>query len=306
MEYVILYIAMALDTLPEAGRVLLLAVLLVSALCGFARLGSVRSDVNTSILLRKGALFAVLFVPVGVYVSQMRMPVYVDQMIGFNQDWPVLFTYLLLAVWTGGVGYHLLLIIRQLTRATASLPIDEPHAKVVKRMQHWAKRMSVDQQLNVICAGGDMPWHCRVSLLPVSYTLVLPAAARNWPMGVVDVCLLTQLAQIKNKDWNWALGGQIVAALFWPLPWVRRMVLDFAASLVHPSQALAQAAYRDPIGWQRDLKQAWQRLDGLRVNELLGLPLISVHEPVAAPPSAYMDEDESEALSYAERRRISA
>ena len=307
MDFVILYTAMALDTLPEAGRLLLLAALLATALCGFAQLGSVRSDVNTSILLRKGALFAVLFVPTVVYVSQMRMPVYVDEMVGFSQGWPGIVTYLLLTIWLGGVGYALYQLIRQYQMAKIAIPQEEVPQKIAKRLQHWCKRLDLEHQVGVQCAGGSMPSHIRVSLTSVRYTVVMPAAARNWPTGVVDVCLLSQLAQIKRKDWMWALGGHIVAALFWLLPWVKRMALDFEQALVYPSLGLASAAYRDPLGWQRDFKQALQRLDGLQPNRADFLQLQSITEPVpdsTALPLSIEDEP-SDALTYAQRRRIS-
>ena len=57
----------------------------------------------------------------------------------------------------------------------------------------------------------------------------------NWPMGIVDVMLLQQLAQVKQNSWRWLLFGRVVQAIYWPAPWVGRLVDDLAEASVPPA-----------------------------------------------------------------------
>jgi len=68
---------MALDTLPAAGRILLLALLLSWGLFGFTRTLPGDSGSSLNVLYRKGALLALLLVPAMVYLLdiQVRVPV---------------------------------------------------------------------------------------------------------------------------------------------------------------------------------------------------------------------------------------
>ena len=98
--------------------------------------------------------------------------------------------------------------------------------------------------------------------------LILPAAALNWPTGVVDALLLTQLAQLQQGSWRWLLFGRVVQAIYWPIPWVATLVQQLTQHLRRPALKLAAAAYRDPEGWQRDLRNLIKRASTLKPIEL--------------------------------------
>ncbi|MEM7097547.1 MAG: hypothetical protein AAF541_04745 [Pseudomonadota bacterium] len=306
MEYTIMITAMALDTLPSVGRVFLLAGLLATALYGVTRFSSVRKDIRTAILFRKGALASLILVPVGVYITSIRMPVYVDEVARFNAVFPEFAAYLVVTIWLI-VALYLSYRLRAGVREMQQIQMDqEVPEKLVKRLAHWKKRLGLQGKVDLCVAGGEHPWHTSLSYFARRYLVVLPAAARNWPMGIVDVCLLTQLAQIKNNDWEWVLFGRWVALVYWPLPWMHRLVGEFARDVVAPSQDLAGSAYRDPVGWQRDLKQASQRLETLKSPldfepESNRLRALYTPEPDASPD--LMEEFDPE--DFATRREIS-
>ena len=81
-------LAMALDTLPDFGRVFLLALLLTGALCGFARLMRGGKAGALSLLYRKGALLALIVVPAIVYLFDVKVPVPAVQVTRFVAIWP--------------------------------------------------------------------------------------------------------------------------------------------------------------------------------------------------------------------------
>lgn len=293
-------VAMSLDTLPEVGRTLLLACLLVTALFGFSTMSSVRRDVSTSIVLRKGAFVAVLLVPVAVYLTRLRMPVYVDQMVQFQQTWPALVSFALVIGWFVVAAYLSIRLLLGWRADISQLPDEVAPEKIDKRAEHWRRRLGLQARCTIVVAGGLLPRHMARGF-GSGYTVVLPAAARNWPTGVLDVCLLTQLAQIKQRAWFWMMFSRWVGVLFWPLPWVKRLVTEFCDVLIEPSQRLAAAAYRDPVGWQRDFRQALQRTDTLQhaLPGVLHLPAFCAESETAAEPVSVED------LSYEGRRKIS-
>ena len=92
------YVAMALDTLPIAGRMMLLALLLSGALYGFVRLLPHEPGSGLNVLYRKGALAALLFVPLGVYVFGVQVPVRVDQVVRLQTQLPSYVVYALAAI----------------------------------------------------------------------------------------------------------------------------------------------------------------------------------------------------------------
>ncbi len=256
-------IAMALDTLPAEGRMLLLALLLTVALYGFNRLLA-DADPTLRVLFGKGALTALVLVPAGVYLLGVQVPVPVEQMRRYDTPWPAYVVWALLSVWLLGAVAQLVRLAaewRRSSRMVADLPAANP--KISDRVGHWTRRLNLPITVAVRCDGAEVPWH--VGAMPGRPAqVVLPAAARNWPVGVVDVMLLEQLAMLKQSAWRWMFAGRVIAALYWPTPWVARMAADLAQVLVLPGLGLAQAAYRDPEGFQRDLKQLRQRAETLQ------------------------------------------
>ena len=256
-------IAMALDTLPAEGRVLLLALLLTVALYGFNRLLA-DADATLRVLFGKGALMALVLVPAGVYLLGVQVPVPVEQLQRYDTPWPAYVVWALLSVWLLGALVQLVRLALEWRRSAglvAELP--EANSKIGSRIGHWTQRLNLPITVEVRCEGAEVPWH--VGSMPRQPAqVVLPAAALNWPVGVVDVMLLEQLAMLKQSAWRWMFAGRVIAALYWPSPWVARMAADLAQVLVQPGLGLARAAYRDPEGFRRDLKQLRQRAQTLQ------------------------------------------
>ena len=109
-------LAMALDTLPDFGRVFLLALLLTAALCGFARLMRGGKAGALSLLYRKGALLALIVVPAMVYLFDVKVPVPVVQVTRFAAIWPEYLAYGVLVVWLGGFLFSLAIILGDFRR----------------------------------------------------------------------------------------------------------------------------------------------------------------------------------------------
>ena len=271
---------MALDTLPTWGRVMLLALLLSIAFYGFSRGKASRRSSAVHILFRKGALVALLLVPGLVYLTNIQMPVHVDQIVRINSEVPTYFIYALSLVWLTGMGWFLfrlystwLATIRQAIPADNKTGVQAP-SKIQSRLKHWSARLNLTTEVHLYCFGGQQGWHVmgrnREGGMGFGHSkavVVLPAAALNWPTGVLDVALLCQLAQIKQNCWNWLLIARSIQAIFWFAPWVATMVAELAHTIAIPSVSLAKAAYRDPEGWRMDFRNYEKRITTLQAFE---------------------------------------
>ncbi len=264
MDSILTTLAMALDTLPAEGRVMLLAVLLSLALHGFTRAADNGRDVSLSyrLMYRKGALMALLLVPLLVYLTNLQMPVHVEQFVAFNTPVPAYVCAAVLLLWLAGAVVQLLRLGRVVRHTSLEAARGRAaSAPLQARLTHWSKRLHLQSAVEVVCEGSSRPWHTFCGYRRVR--IVIPAAALNWPVGVTDVMLLQQLAQIKQGAWGWLLFARVIRALYWPLPWVAVLARQLAQMLVLPADKLAAAAYRDAEGWQRDLRNHDKRLSGL-------------------------------------------
>ena len=278
-------VAMALDTLPTAGRILLLALLLSWSLFGVTRTLPDDSGSSLNVLYRKGALLALLLVPAMVYLFNIQVHVPVTELTRFASPIPGYVVGVLLFIWTLGCVRHLFHLAMDLraTRAVLANYIQVP-SKIESRVQHWQNRLDLKGRTRVLCGGAEHAWHAKGAI-------VLPAAASNWPTGVVDAMLLMQLAQLYQGSWRWLVFGRFVQAIYWPTPWVATLVQQLATHLQRPGLKLAAAAYRDPQGWRRDLINLHRRLTGLTPIEsgtdaLLRLPGADLVETGAPKGSA--------------------
>jgi len=262
------YIAMALDTLPIAGRMMLLALLLSGALYGFVRVLPDEPGSGLNVLYRKGALVALLFVPLVVYLFGVQVPVRVDELVRLQTQVPSYLVYALGAGWMLGALYHVGGLWRDLgaTRRAAALA-DAAQPSMAARMGHWQQRLNLKAEVRLHCGGAEHAWHTHPLGIGRPVCIVLPAAARNWPPGLLDVLLLVQLAHVYQRSWRWLAYGRCVQALFWPTPWVGSMVQQLARHLETPAQKLAAAAYRDDEGWARDARNLSRRGSTLRAVE---------------------------------------
>ena len=256
MERLFELTAMGLDTLPQGGRILLLALLLSLAFVGFTRVLNPKYGENMHILYRKAALMALIFVPFLVWLTDVRMTVYVEEVRYFSTNVPHYATIVLLIIWIVGVVVQVYRLGKRVGATVAHMPETEATEKLTKRLHHWQSRLNFKANIELRTEGGNYPWH-------TNDTIVLPAAALNWPIGVVDAMLLLQLAQLKNRCWYWVLTSEFVACVFWFAPWVAKLAEQLRALLPHPAVSLARAAYRDPEGWRRDFRALKQRAETL-------------------------------------------
>lgn len=283
-------LAMALDTLPAEGRVLLLALLLTGMLYGFARVLPQDLGSGLNVLYRKGALLALTIVPAFVYLFNVQVRVPVDQVVRLETAVPGYMALTLLAVWAVGFLYHLYQLYMDLRLTYAAIGNHDAHSKIRSRAQHWQYRLNLKGEVRIVCTGAEQGWHVGGSLFGKRRpaVVILPAAALNWPIGVVDALLLTQLAQLQQGSWRWLSYGRVVQAIYWPIPWVARLVQQLTQHLQRPGLKLAAAAYRDPEGWQRDLRNLLKRASTLKAidtpvaGEIIRLPN-SGEEPAMGP-----------------------
>ena len=253
MEYLFKVTAMSLDTLPHSGRIILLAFFLSLAFSGLSRILPVRYGDNTHILYRKAALLALIAVPLLVWLTQVRMTVYVEPAESFDPTIARHATAVMMSAWFMGVIVSVYRLWQKFLATRADVPVNIAGEKLTKRLDHWRARLNIRRRPALMVEGAKAPWHC-------ARTIILPAAAFNWPGGVVDAMLLTQLAQIKQRCWPWMMFAQGVGCLFWFAPWVKKLAAQLCVRLPRPALSLARAAYRDPPGWRRDCLQAQRRL----------------------------------------------
>ncbi len=258
-------VAMGLDTLPVAGRMMLLAVLLSFALYGFLRVLPKEPGATLNVLYCKGALLSLVLVPVLVFVLDIRVPVPVQELVQLQTHWPGTIALSVLAIWFVGVVYHLSRLLadtrKTLQTAQATPLVDDA---IEARARHWQQRLNLNAAIAIRAGGAEQAWHVGPLLTGQSCHVVLPAAAVNWPTGLQDVMLLGQLAQIQQSAWRWMMFGALVRVLYWPLPWVAKLATHFIEQWELPGLRLAASAYRDPDGWQRDVRNVEKRTAGLQ------------------------------------------
>lgn len=297
---------MALDTLPDYGRVMLLAFLLTLVLYGFTRLLPGDMGSTLQVLYRKGAFLALLGVPLAVYLIDVQVPVPVDEFRAYNTPVPGYFASALLLIWLLGVFYHLRITVAVLQRTAAAVSDKmDASASIVSRCKHWQQRLAYPQTVRVCVGGFEQGWHVGPSRLRGREAVIcLPAAAANWPAGLVDVMLLSQLAQLKQNHWRWLVFGRMVQALYWPGPWVSNLLQQLAALLVEPAERLAASAYRDNEGWARDVRKLLKRTDTLQdiptlePRGLLRVPSQGIHW---TPPPPHMTSVRVDGLVFEDK-----
>lgn len=302
MDWLLTHLAMALDTLPASGRVMLLAVLLSVAFYGVSRRLLSDNGDSTNLMYHKGALVALLLVPALVYLTRFKLPVHVVEFTQFTTTLPAYVSTALVLVWVGGMLYQAVRLLQHHARgmddmlapaAAVANPdmgqagvADPAMSKLRKRTDHWCRRLHITRAVQVFCRGSEPPWHAWQWGRDHPIVLVLPVAARNWPVGVVDVMLTCQLAQIKQNAWCWMLFARLVQVVYWPLPWVAGLSRSLDLLLLPPAQNLAAAAYRDMDGWRRDLNNYTKRAETLTLMDpaagVLRLPAAPAAVAIAA------------------------
>ena len=274
---------MALDTLPSIGRTLLLATLLSISLCGVGAAIRRHPSGTMQLYYRKAAIVVLAGLPLLISFFGIKMPVYVEQAQQFGTSIPAWISYAVAFIWLCGVVWGVWQLLRQIMEAKAGLIADgaEIDDTIQKRVKHWLVRLNISPGPRVLI-GGSCPAAQTGSLI------VLPEAAKHWQVGQLDVLLLLQLAQSKQRGWLWLIFSKMAMCLYWPFPWVERLFRPMPELLVESARPLARAAYRDPDGWRRDRNKLADRYETLsepkadmQICLVSGIP----NDDPASPPS---------------------
>ncbi len=279
------YIAMGLDTLPVYGRAMLFAYLLSVALAGIAWWLRSQPNENMQLLYRKGSLLALVLLPALLWLMDVQMPVHVEVVREFNSELPGWGALAVLGVWMAGTLpglWKLRRAARMTHQAVGALPVvgEDAGRKLAGRVAHWQQRLSLDGEHTVALAGGSQAWHA-------GRVLALPSASLNWPAGLVDAAVLLQLAQRKQGCRRWLVFAHLVRILYWPAPWVGRLAVELVALLPRPAARLARAAYRDPDGWRRDVRNLAKRYEMLESPDTRLLVVSTELEVAELPQEAW-------------------
>ena len=246
-----------LDALPDGARAVLAAAFLILFLRHFEA-AIPQHEIQYGQSFRKTALVALVFIPAFVWlVPASRMTVYVEELLpadtGLHPVWLIL-----LAVWLIGVLGCLIVLWRnqlQLGREMAELnSIDDD--KLISRLSHWQRRLGLERTIELVEVPGTHP-----RFLTSARYIAFPAAARHWPGNLQDVLLIVGLAHLKRRHRRWHRLGRVVICLYWPVPWVQRLVDNLIRDFQQSADELAESCYRDRLGYDRALRQLAQRLE---------------------------------------------
>lgn len=248
-----------LDSLPDASRAVLSGSVLAGGLCYVER----RLPANFSglaIAYRKAVLVALVFIPLLVYyVLGLRFVVVVEELPEIAGP-PSLLWWSLLGVWGIGLFARGASDVARLRRSAGQVA-DFPAAdeKLASRLDFWRRRVGISQPVAVCLGNSEQPW-TRGSLKPV---IGLPRSAARWPAAVQDAILVHELCHIKHRHWLWLVAGRLVAALYWPIPWVAGLTEHLGHGFQEASDARAIEFFGDRMGYSRALKHIAQRIDPL-------------------------------------------
>lgn len=246
----------ALDAMPDGARAALSALLLVLFLRLFER-RIPGHEIQYGQSFRKAALAALLVIPLFVYlVPASRMTVFVDELVPTGSDAGLVWL-LLLGVWLTGVAIAFGVFLREVLTArrecTQFTTIED--GKLTARVAHWCRRLGVETDVALVETPGAAPRF----LLPGN-RIALPAAALHWPGNLQDIVLITALVHLKRRHRRWQLIGRFISCLYWPIPWVQTLAGNLLRDFERAADELAASCYRDPIGYERALRQLSQRL----------------------------------------------
>jgi hypothetical protein len=253
MDFVV-YIVAALDSLPNGARAMLsAAVLAVFLYLISTRITPYYLGLHTS--FRKSSLLALVVIPVFVYyVLDLRILILVATLPDIEPAsnliwWPVL------GIWLAGVVFQLV----QLARShLANKPVDlgEVDRAIEKRLAYWAGKLSVRRKVRLGIGSGEGP-HTSGWLAPV---LSIPPASLRWSAPVRDVMMIHQLCLVKRDCRLWNGIGAIVAAIYWPIPWVKTLALNLNTTLEQSVHTMARSCFNDDLSYDRAFKQIGEHL----------------------------------------------
>ncbi|MFP6837875.1 MAG: hypothetical protein VB948_17395 [Pseudomonadales bacterium] len=256
----------SLDSLPNMGR-LFLSALLLALLLGFinGRIAPINAAMGVS--YRKSALLALLIVPALAHVViGVRLVLLVEELPALGSA-PDTVWWSLLAGWLVGVGYlgkrslgAMGLRVRSSSISLSiSLSIEENDlvdAKLAGRFDHWRNRLDVARDVRLVTGDNEVPLAHGV----FTPKIILPRAVAHWPLAAQDFLIAPELCYLKRNTRLWSVIGEIVAVMYWPVPWVREIAAGLGTSLKVTCNRLAMSCFNDRLGYQRASRQLEQRL----------------------------------------------
>jgi hypothetical protein len=245
-----------LDSLPGYIRAMLAAALLVASL----RLFEVRIPRNQVLYgqsFRKTALVVLVVIPLLVWLfPSSRMVVFVEELPTAAQDdhwaWQAL-----AGIWLIGALAALARLLQACRSASTAARdmIRVEDEKLLARLAHWQRRLGMREPVSLVLFVGDIPRQ-----LMRRGTIGIPAGAVHWPGTTRDIVLIQSLCHLKQGHGRWHRMALMVACLYWPVTWIQtlhsRLLVDFQRS----ADQLTESCYRDPMGYDRALRQLQQRL----------------------------------------------
>lgn len=244
-----------LDSLPNSSRAMLCGAALAGALC-FLQTRLPADFAGLAIAYRKAALLALLLVPSMIYYALgLRFVVVVEELPTIDTV-PLALEWGLLGVWLGMAAMVGVRDWRGIAGAAAADSIDPV---LVERLDFWRRRMNVRRSVRIAIAATEQPF-TQGWLRPV---IALPRSAGHWPRPVQDAVLLHELDHIRHNHWAWLVFGRWVAALYWPIPWVRQVTRQLETTFQQAADARSIEFFGDRMGYGRALTHVAQRIDPL-------------------------------------------
>ncbi|MCZ6709635.1 MAG: hypothetical protein O7B25_04660 [Gammaproteobacteria bacterium] len=279
---VLVMLVASLDSLPNMGRLFLSAGLL-ALLLGLinARIAPINAAMGVS--YRKSALLALLIVPALAHVVFGVRLVLLVEALPVRGSAPDTLWWSLLAGWLVGVGYFGIRRVGAMGLRAMSSSIDGNEAvddKLVGRLDHWRNRLTIARDVRLAAGDNQIPLASGV----FAPRIVLPRAVAHWPLAAQDLLIARELCYLKRNTRMWFVIGEIVAVLYWPIPWVREIAVGLGNSLKVTCDRLAMSCFNDRLGYERASRQLEQRLQ-TRSDEKASIESEVEWEPEADSPS---------------------
>ena len=244
-----------LDSIPDPIRAMLSAIVLAAAVKILGRRIDT-SDAGFNVSFRKTAIAALIGIPLIIcFALNWRFVVLVDELPAIGQA-PAALWWTVYAVWGCGALWHVARL-GQRVRTVLRSPDQSAPEKIRRRLDIWCNRLNIDaDRIAMVLDADDRP---RVT--GWSKTVIrLPRASERWRTGTLDAVLLHELSHAKTRAWQWLLTSEIVAAMYWPAPWLRGLTVDLNRAFQRLADSKASAQLRDNLGYAAALREIGDRI----------------------------------------------
>jgi hypothetical protein len=216
---------------------------------------------------RKSALLVLLIVPALAHaVIGVRLVLLVEELRALGAA-PDILWWAVLAGWLVGVGYFGKRAVGAMGLRAPSSSIslstslsteenDTVDDKLVARFDHWRDRLAIARDVRLVIGDHQVSFASSV----FAPRIILPRAVTHWPLAAQDLLIARELCYLKRNTRIWSVIGEIVAVMYWPIPWVREIAAGLGSSLKVTCDKLAMSCFNDRLGYERASRQLEQRL----------------------------------------------